>query len=199
MNLLDLPAFDLAALETLLGRDLAALDMHAAKLVQDHLAGIGQGGEEWIANGMQRVQASGSGACPFCAQDLRGSSLIDHYRSYFSASYDDLKRAISKALVDINMSHGASVATAFERGIRVWGERRQFWSKFCDLPDVGLDTAAVARAWDAARTAVQRTTYCQAGRATGTYDARCRNARSGDGIRRMADAGGDPEPEFAKG
>ena len=152
---LDLPAFDLAALETLLGRDLAALDMHAAKLVQDHLAGIGQGGEEWIANGMQRVQASGSGACPFCAQDLRGSSLVDHYRSYFSTAYDDLKQGISKALVGINMSHGAGVATAFERGIRVWGEQRQFWSQFCDLPDVGLDTAAIARAWDAARTAVK--------------------------------------------
>jgi wobble nucleotide-excising tRNase len=46
-------------------------------------------------------------------------------------------------------------ATAFERGIRVWGERRQFWSRFCDLPDVAVDTAAVARSWNAAHAAVQ--------------------------------------------
>lgn len=152
---LDLPSFDLAALEALLGRDLAALDMSAARQVQDHLTGIGQGAEAWVANGVQRIQVSGANACPFCAQDLRGSSLVDHYRAYFSASYEDLKQAIGHALSGINASHGANVATAFERGIRVWGERRQFWSKFCDLPDVALDTADVARAWNAARAAVQ--------------------------------------------
>jgi wobble nucleotide-excising tRNase len=155
-EVLDLPPFDLAALEALLSRDLAALDMRAAQQVQDHLAGIGQGAEAWVANGVQRMQASGASACPFCAQDLRGSSIVDHYRAYFSASYDDLKQAIGHALSGINASHGANVATGFERGIRVWGERRQFWSKFCDLPDVALDTAAVARAWNAARSAVQR-------------------------------------------
>jgi hypothetical protein len=35
-EMLDLPAFDLVALETLLSRDLAALDMDAAKLVKGH-------------------------------------------------------------------------------------------------------------------------------------------------------------------
>jgi wobble nucleotide-excising tRNase len=153
---LDLPPFDLTTLEAVLGRDLAALDMRAAQQVQDHLAGIGQGAEAWVANGVQRMQASGVNACPFCAQDLRSSSLVEHYRAYFSASYDDLKKAIGNALGGIDALHGANVATAFERGIRVWGERRQFWSSFCDLPDVALDTAAVARAWNAARGAVQR-------------------------------------------
>jgi wobble nucleotide-excising tRNase len=154
-EILDLPSFDLIALEGLLSRDLAALDMHAAQQIQDHLARIGQGAEAWVANGVQRMQASSSSACPFCAQDLRSSPLVDHYRAYFSASYDDLKQAIIRALGDIHIRHGANVATAFERGIRVWGERRQFWSRFCDLPDVALDTAAGARAWNAARAAVQ--------------------------------------------
>ena len=154
-DLLDLPGFDLQAIETLLSRDLAALDTHAAKLVQDHLASLGSGGEEWAADGMRRVQASGSGACPFCAQDLHGSSLVEHYRAYFSAAYEDLKRAIGRAVKAMDSEHGGGVPTAFERSVRVWGERRQFWSKFCDVPEVALDTAAIARSWNAARDAIR--------------------------------------------
>jgi wobble nucleotide-excising tRNase len=56
--------------------------MRAAQQVQDHLAGMGQGAEAWVESGVQRMQASGASACPFCAQDLRGSSLVDHYRAY---------------------------------------------------------------------------------------------------------------------
>ena len=154
-EVLDLPPFDLMHINTLLGRDLAALDVRAAQQVQDHLAGIGEGAEAWVANGVQRMQTSGANACPFCAQNLSGSSLVEHYRAYFSAAYEELKQAITHAAGRINVSHGANVATAFERSIRVCGERRQFWSKFCDLPDVTLDTATVARAWNAARDAVK--------------------------------------------
>ena len=153
---LSLPAFDLTALEALLVRDLPSLDMHSAQMVQDHLVEIGQGGEAWVANGMQRVQASMSDTCPFCAQELSSTSLVDHYRSYFSSAYDGLKRAIDTTASSINATHSSDVATAFERGIRVWIERRQFWLRFCDLPDVVVDTAAVARAWNAARASVQR-------------------------------------------
>lgn len=152
---LDLPAFDLTALERLLARDLAALDISAAARVQTHLAGIGPGGEGWVADGMRRAQSSGSPACPFCAQDLRGSSLVEHYRAYFSSAYEDLKREIGQTLADIDATHGGAVPAAFERGVRVWSERRQFWSKFCDVPDVGLDTAAAARTWNATRDAVR--------------------------------------------
>ncbi len=152
---LDLPEFDLAAVETLLARGLGSLDMASVARVQAHLASIGPGAEGWIADGMHRVQSSGSPACPFCAQHLSGSSLVAHYRAYFSAAYEELKRAITKAVGDLDSAHGGAVPAAFERGVRVWGERRQFWSKFCDLPDVNLDTTAIAWAWHAARDAVR--------------------------------------------
>ncbi|MGH7075583.1 MAG: AAA family ATPase [Stellaceae bacterium] len=152
---LGLPNFDLAAIEGLLARSLGSLDMTAVARVQAHLAGIGLGGERWIADGMRRVQSSALPACPFCAQDLSGSPLVAHYRAYFSAAYEDLKRSIVKAIDDLDSAHGGAVPAAFERGVRVCAERRQFWSKFCDLPDVSLDTAAIARAWHAARDAVR--------------------------------------------
>jgi wobble nucleotide-excising tRNase len=153
-DVMELPGLDLTAIEALLARDLAALDMSAAALVQIHLEGIGPGGEGWVADGMRRVQSSGCPTCPFCAQDLRGSPLVEHYRAYFSSAYEDLKRVIGQVLTGINTAHGGGIPAAFERGVRVWSERRQFWSKFCDVPDIGLDTAAIARAWNAARDAV---------------------------------------------
>jgi wobble nucleotide-excising tRNase len=46
------------------------------------------------------------------------------------------------------------VHAGFERAIRVASERRAFWSRFCDVPEVQIDTARVVRAWNAARDAV---------------------------------------------
>ncbi len=152
---LELPAFNLALIETLLTRDLTDLNMQAAELVQEHLARIGHGAEDWVADGMERVRLSSDSRCPFCVQDLNGSPLVVHYQAYFSQSYDALKRTVSETLTSIDSDHGTAIATAFERSVRVWSETRQFWSRFCDIPEVGIDTAAVTRAWQKARDAVR--------------------------------------------
>ncbi len=148
----DLPTFDLDALEALLTRDLLTLDAHAAERVQSHIAGLGSGGEAWVADGMRRIPLSDT--CPFCTQNLRGTALVEHYRAYFSSGYEDLKRAITEALARMTAEHGEAVPAAFERAIRVWTERCRFWSRFCEIPDLGLDTAAVMRAWISARDAL---------------------------------------------
>jgi hypothetical protein len=126
--------------------------------VQDHFASIGDSGEAWIAAGMNRISAAPrertAQPCPFRAQDLRGSPIINHYRAYFSATYADLKQAVSEALTTVTRLHAGESAAAFERAIRLCGERRQFWSRFAELPEVSLDTAEIARVWRAAREAV---------------------------------------------
>jgi wobble nucleotide-excising tRNase len=149
----ELPSFDLDALAALLAHDLADLDAAAAAQVQAHLASLGSGGEGWVAEGMRHMPATG--ACPFCAQDLSGSALVAHYRAYFSAGYEGLKRAIADGLGTMKAEHGEAVPAAFERAVRVWVERRQFWSKFCGVSEIDLDTAAVLRAWNVARDALR--------------------------------------------
>lgn len=152
---LGLPAFEIGSIETLLQRDLPNLDAMAEAQVRTHVAKLGRGGEQWISDGMQRVpQAGGESTCPFCAQGLGGSALITHYRAYFSAAYRDLRQAITDALELVRRRHAGDVPAGFERAVRVAGERRVFWSRFCDIPEVRVDTAAVVRAWSAARDAV---------------------------------------------
>jgi wobble nucleotide-excising tRNase len=158
---LSLPVFDLAAIGRVLDEDLPSLDARAAARVQAHVHALGPSGEAWIGEGMQRLpdqaQAAVTVTCPFCAQDLAGSPVITHYRAYFSAAYADLKRRISEALAELNRRHAADVPVAFERAVRVAIERRQFWSRFCNVPDIAVDTATSVRDWRAVREAVAST------------------------------------------
>lgn len=174
-----LPLFDVSAIDRVLQQDLPTLDANAAASVQAHLGQIGQGGEAWIADGMSRVPQPAAGAtpvCPFCAQDLKGSAVISHYSAYFSAGYEQVKRSIADAIATNTRTHGGDVPAAFERAVRVDVECRSFWARFCDVPEVALDTAAVVRDWRVARDAVAAAlTAKQAApldRATLTSDAR---------------------------
>ena len=155
---LSLPAFDIVAIDRILWEDLPSLDAAAAAQVQVHLAGLGPDGETWVSEGMRRVQQPAAGMarvnCPFCAQDLTGSPVINHYRAYFSAAYADLKRRVSDAIAANNRTHGNDLPAAFERSVRVAVERRQFWSRFCDVPEIAIETAAIVRDWRSAREAV---------------------------------------------
>lgn len=91
---LTLPGFDLDRIRDVLARSLPDLEAAAAALVREHLRKLGRGGESWVAEGMPRIEAASAGldhkACPFCAQDLAGSTLIGHYQAYFSDAYSQL-------------------------------------------------------------------------------------------------------------
>jgi wobble nucleotide-excising tRNase len=150
---LSLPGFDAAEIHSLLHRSLPALESEAAAQVQAHFASLGAGSEEWVSHGMRRIDGN---VCPFCAQDLRSSPLINHYRAYFSHAYTSLKTNIADEISAIEKRHGGDIPAAFERAVRVAIERREFWRPFTLVPEISLDTAAIARAWKSAREGVLR-------------------------------------------
>jgi wobble nucleotide-excising tRNase len=156
-DVLRLPAFDIVSITRILGLDLPSLDIAAALRVQEHLLGLGQDGEAWVADGMRRVVHADGGreVCPFCAQSLVDSPVISHYRAYFSEEYSLLRRSIAAEITEIDRLHGEDVRTNFERAVRVSIERRQFWSGLCDVPQIGLDTEAITRAWREALLAIK--------------------------------------------
>jgi wobble nucleotide-excising tRNase len=155
---LTIPSFDVAAIEQLLHQEIPELDAAAAARVQRHLTDIGRNAEAWVADGMQRVPSahthSGTTPCPFCAQDLSTSPVIAHYRTYFSEAYATLKRKVAELLAAVTRTHSGEVRAGFERTMRLVGERRQFWSQFCDVLVINIDTALIARDWLAARDSV---------------------------------------------
>lgn len=153
-----LPDFDVEAINDVLGRTLTSLEANAAARVRSHMAGLGDGGEAWISDGMQRIPAAAAGEtgeiCPFCAQDLENSSLIDHYRAYFSEAYTNLKSEIRQTEIGVRDAHSGDVPSAFERSVRTAIQCHEFWKSFAELPEISIDTAAIARDWNAAREAV---------------------------------------------
>lgn len=155
---LTLPDFDIPAIDEVLGQTLADLDAAAAERVRNHLVSIGEGGETWVAEGMPRIAPASQGheqeLCPFCAQELQGSDLIAHYRAYFSEAYEALKTTIRNTGVGVRNAHAGDVPAAFERGIRTSVQSHEFWKDFVELPAFDIDTAAIAREWNAAKDAV---------------------------------------------
>src|SRR5208282_6026248 len=150
---LDLPGFDVEQITATLARDLPVLDAAAAMRVQEHIHQIGRGGEAWLQDGMQRIvhSADGTEICPFCAQDLAHSTTVGQYRLYFGEEYARHRRGIADVLSELTARHSAEIPARLERALRAATERRGFWSRFCDIPDITLDTEALIREWRTCR------------------------------------------------
>ena len=150
---LGLPEFDIEVIREALSRDLADLDKSAEAQVQGHIQTLGEGGESWVADGVQKAAQRGDNVCPFCGQDIQGVDLIAHYRAYFSQEYTRLKRTVSNLIDDIDRNHAGGKQLEFERAVSTLMQSRQFWSNYCDVPTIEVDSAVIVDAWNAARTA----------------------------------------------
>ena len=155
---ISLPDFDVDGIGEVLGRTIADLEAAAAVRVLIHIAKLGRGGEAWVSEGMTRIgpvsQDLAGEVCPFCAQDIGGHNLIAHYRAYFSQAYEDLKTGIRQVGEAVRNTHAGDIPSAFERDVRTAVQTREFWKDFAKLPVIDIDTAAIARQWNAARKSV---------------------------------------------
>ncbi len=154
-----LPEFDIERLNAILSHGLPDLEAEAALRVRNHIAKCGPNAETWIAEGLPRVSAvakeAGEGLCPFCAQDLNASTVIQHYQSYFSKEYTSLRDEVADVGTRLNRDFGADVAAGYERGIARINETKIFWNRFEEMPELTFDTAALVRALNVARDAVR--------------------------------------------
>ena len=169
---LNLPTFDVDAINALLARTLPDLEAAAATSVQAHLAKIGPQANFWVSEGMQRVAGTSAGhdgeICPFCAQNLAGSPILRHYQAYFSTAYDGLKQDIAQCIQGVNNTHGHAAALAFERSVQEAEKHRAFWGAFMEIPAIALDRVALTQVWFQAREAVAQEL---AAKATAPLDA----------------------------
>jgi wobble nucleotide-excising tRNase len=150
-----LPPIDIASLETLLDRSLTDLDTAALTRLKAHFDKLGEGGEQWAAEGMEFMKvAIDSKNCPFCEQAIDHSEMVSHYRGYFSEEYGALKRDITNTLTAINETFGGDGLAAFQRVVQTAVECRRFWSSFCDIDELNLDLASIAQTWLNARNAI---------------------------------------------
>ena len=169
-----LPGFDLESVTRILQSSLPNLEADAAAQVRGHFQKLGDNGENWVAGGVPRIAGASDGLsqdiCPFCAQDLAGSTLITHYQAYFGEAYGALQQAIADQIDQLEQAHSGEIQAAFERSVRVATELRQFWAQFTEIPEIQLDTAEVARAWKVAHDAVMEVLRTKQGAPLEAYE-----------------------------
>ena len=151
---IELPGFDIKAIQQTMLTDLPDLERAAEAQVQAHVHALGEGGESWVAEGFRHCAAGDDGICPFCGQGLDGLELIAHYRAYFSESYAQLKRYVDDMVGLIDSNHAEGNQAAFERSVGIARQRGQFWTDYTNVPRFDIDTEAIALDWKAARETV---------------------------------------------
>ena len=151
---IELPEFDIEAIRETLGKDLDGLDKSAEAQVQAHIQPLGEGGESWVSDGVEKARQRDENVCPFCGQDMHGIDLVAHYRAYFSQEYANLKQTVSQLISHVARNHADGKHVGFERAVSTLTQSMRFWSIYCDVPTVEIDSAAIVDAWNAARTPV---------------------------------------------
>ena len=142
-----LPTFHGEAIKEILSKSLPSLDEEAEAKVQAHIQSLGEGGESWVSDGLNRGLPDSNGACPFCGQGLTGVELLAHYRAYFGAAYAELKQDVAKKARDFDHDHSEVRRTSFENAVSKAQQSAQFWARYSDVPPIEVETEAILQNW----------------------------------------------------
>ena len=123
------PAIDTNGLAQVLARTLHGIEEEAEKRVRAHVRDhLADGGEQWLRRGMEFAQ---SDMCPFCGQDLKGLVLVDAYRGFFSALYEELvgqiaaeRRAIDETFTDERLDALAGGLSRIAEVTAAWSDQQ---------------------------------------------------------------------------
>ena len=151
-----LPELDTSEIHRTLRTGLPDLQAEAASKARKHLQLLGKGGEAWVADGMARIIHTDEDGdeCPFCAQPLSTSSIIEHYNAYFGASYAALRETIIGQGRRFAAELGGETQAGFERAAGEAYRLQQFWGRFTEIPPFTLDTQKIVQIWTATREAI---------------------------------------------
>lgn len=144
-----LPSIDAEEVRSLLRRSLDDLDQAALEAVKAHVASVGPDAERWLSQG--EGLRGDADSCPFCGQDVSGSNLVGHYRAYFSDTYRAHKDTIASLRNSVRLDLDGDSLASFERGLQQVRDNAHFWSRFVAVPEIDLDSGAIASAWTSLR------------------------------------------------
>lgn len=154
-NEISLPCIEIDDISSILSQSLPDLDAQALDKVNKHFDKVGEGGEQWIEQGMHRIYEVNDQKrelfCPFCAQNLSNSSLISLYRVYFSEAYTKLKRDIDSSIDRIKRDFGGDAIAGFQEKVIQMEELYRFWKPMCDLPELKIDSSGIIKIWQEVR------------------------------------------------
>lgn len=111
-----------------LGKTVAAVSATVATKVGEHLTKhkFGMDGQVWIGTGLTHVEGD---SCPFCANDLKGNSLVELYGQFFDHTYNNFKSELIVLKGDLQSLSEASGLKA-KAGFEGLAKDVEFWNAF---------------------------------------------------------------------
>lgn len=95
---LPMPKIDFDRIQNTLSSSIDDMTTKVSEMVAAHLATLWDGAESWLNEGWTRARADQP--CPYCGQDLANSQLVDVFKHYFDATYQDAKKDVASMLQD---------------------------------------------------------------------------------------------------
>jgi wobble nucleotide-excising tRNase len=124
-------------LSEMLAKGLDGVSKDAEDKIRQHIAAhkMGTSGHSWISQGLPYVQNE---TCPFCDQDVSKNALLQAYRSYFSAAYDDFKTEIKAFETDFSTAFSDKNEATLKTTLVQNQANVDFWKKYTvvSLPDL---------------------------------------------------------------
>ncbi len=141
---IELPALDIGVINAILQKDLPDLEQDAENMVKTHFAKLGKGAQNWVSDGVNKFEPiyseKGDEICPFCAQSLEHSPLINHYKDYFSLVYNNLKAEIKTLGIKTKEEHNDTIRVEFGQAVSAIKEATIFWKEHINISDVEVAT-----------------------------------------------------------
>ena len=133
-----LPTLDRNAITTLVEKSADGIGADVAAVVRKHInQHLDNDGENWLAYGARYTGTDDK--CPFCAQDIAGSSLVATIRSYFSAEYRAYTTLLSQEIQRIRDQLGT---TAFSHIRAAFSAQVAVAAQWAD--EMPIDQSAIA-------------------------------------------------------
>lgn len=135
------PKFDLDGLFAILRKSLPAIEADAEARVKAHVACHGgEGFESWISSGLDYV---GGTTCPFCENNIAGSSLIAAYRAHFNEEYKTLKAQAAQLAKGIEVRTSDDQVDRLERDLHTSVAQQERWTEHLQVQQSTLDGAGL--------------------------------------------------------
>ncbi|RKY96004.1 MAG: hypothetical protein DRO93_07780 [Candidatus Thorarchaeota archaeon] len=127
-----LPDLALDNLERVLSFSLENVMGEAERKVKEHIQRrLDAQGEEWLRQGAVYLETADE--CPFCGQSIHGVELVEAYKTYFDASYNELKRTIKDELDRVKETLGEACWGEISRVLTQNHAAQGSWSDRSDL------------------------------------------------------------------
>lgn len=149
---LKLPIIDVENIREILNSTVGNIEQNALNQVTRHFSRIGEGAEQWISEGVNKVISEGNQSiCPFCTQNVTGSVIINHYSSYFSKEYAQHKRRIDKTYDELISSLSGDAFANFQSAVQDVINKAKYWNQFIEILPINIDLNSIRVCWQRTR------------------------------------------------